>query len=76
MYTYYLAQVLDSIIDEIERGGTTAIMTIKLSANININGDRLVAQTEYLMHKATPHRGCYKKEVMCLQPACRLKTQF
>ena len=37
---YFLAQVLASTIERIERGGTTAIRTTKLSTNSNINRDR------------------------------------
>ena len=37
---YFLAQVLASTIERIERRGTTAIRTTKLSTNSNINRDR------------------------------------
>ena len=41
MHIYFLAQVLASMIDKIERGGTTAIRRTKLSANSNIIGDKI-----------------------------------
>ena len=41
MHIYFLAQVLASMIDKIERGGTTAIIRTKLSANSNIIGDKI-----------------------------------
>ena len=41
MHIYLLAQVLASMIDKIERGGTTAIRRTKLSANSNIIGDKI-----------------------------------
>ena len=41
MHIYFLAQVLASMIDKIERDGTTAIRRTKLSANSNIAGDKI-----------------------------------
>ena len=41
MHIYFLAQVLASMIDKIERGGTTTIRRTKLSANSNIIGDKI-----------------------------------
>ena len=41
MHIYFLAQVLASMIDKIERDGTTAIRRTKLSVNSNIIGDKI-----------------------------------
>ena len=38
---YFLPQVLVNITDKIDKGGTIAIRTTKLSANINIIGDKI-----------------------------------
>ncbi len=38
---YFLAQVLVNVTDKIDKGGTIAIRTIKLSANSNIIGDNI-----------------------------------
>ena len=41
MHIYFLAQVLVNMTDTIDKGGTIAIRTTKLSANSNIIGDNI-----------------------------------